>query len=214
MCGRFHGIDDPQAAATLFMAKAGIPIPDWKPNYNAAPTQLAEVILQDEARTMSRMQWGWTPKWMKGGLLINAKSETIREKKSFATAFAAQRCVIPARGFYEWRKDPDGKTPLLFTVTDAALMAMAGLWEDFIDGEEWKRRFLILTTAPNALVGAVHDRMPVLLAHADVSRWLDPSEDPASLHGLCVAYRQEAMAARPVSRLVNSVKNNGPEMVR
>lgn len=133
------------------------------------PTNLAPVLAGEDGRLVPQpMVWGF-PQFRGSGVLINAKAETATEKRTFAKPLLTQRCVIPAGGFFEWKKEPDGsKTKTLFTLPEHRELYMAGLWNEFA-GE---RRFVILTTAPNESVAGIHDRMPVVLPHDRVKPWI------------------------------------------
>lgn len=188
----------------------------YKPNYNCAPSQKLPVITNAEKGKLSYFKWGLIPFWAKdpkiGYRLINTRAETITEKPSFKSAFKKRRCLIPANGFYEWRKD-ENKTPFRITVNEDELFAMAGLWESWKDGEGKKvHTFSIITTTPNSLMESIHDRMPVILQPEDEERWLTEEDEPKLLELLkpCDPY---LMKAYPISKKVNSPANNGPEIV-
>lgn len=152
-------------------------------NADVRPTQLSPVVGMD--RRAELMRWGLIPSWAKdpamGAKLINARAETITEKASFRRPLRSGRCLIPATGFYEWRPAPSGrgKVKYLFTRPDGELFGFAGLcdtWRDPASGRPI-RTYTIITTAPNAVVAPVHDRMPVILPRDAEDIWLDPDED-------------------------------------
>lgn len=191
MCGRFSQTPIIQAIFSRYSFigedPAGI-----VPRYNIAPTQLVPVIFRDEEGDhLKSMRWGLVPHWSKEigtRPLFNARGETVAEKPSFRTAFRRRRCIVPATGFYEWKKEPGGKTktPYFIHNIDQSPMAFAGLWErwDQPDGG-MLHSFTILTTTPNAVMEPLHDRMPVILAEEDEAAWLDPEEhDPERLKPL------------------------------
>jgi putative SOS response-associated peptidase YedK len=178
MCGRFR-----LTRASKLAERFGIePEDDWVPRYNIAPTQNVEVIRQhpeEPKRFGSRMRWGLIPSWAKdasvGYKMINARAETVATKPSFCEALKKRRCLIPADGFYEWKKEGKTKTPFCFIMADKSLFAFAGIWET------WKNPVgqlietcSIITTTPNALCADVHDRMPVILPDPWYDLWLDP----------------------------------------
>ena len=148
--------------------------------------------------------------------MINARAETIAQKPSFRSAFRCRRCLIPADGFYEWKKT-DGKTkhPFYIRLAKDRPFAFAGLWD------RWERpdspvveSCTIITTDTNDLLRPLHDRMPVILHEADYGRWLDPQlNDPAKIQGLLKPYPPEEMAAFKVSTFVNSPRNESPECI-
>jgi putative SOS response-associated peptidase YedK len=188
----------------------------YKPNYNCAPSQKLPVITNTEKGKLSYFKWGLIPFWAKdpkiGYKLINTRSETITEKASFKNAFRKRRCLIPANGFYEWRKD-ENKTPFRITVKEDELFAMAGIWETWKDGEDNKVcTFSIITTTPNTLMESIHNRMPVILNPEDEEKWLSDHNE-TTLKELLKPYDPYRMVAYPISRKVNSPANNGPEVV-
>src|SRR5206468_583119 len=137
------------------------------------------------------MRWGLIPGWAKdpgiGYKMIDARAEGIAEKPAFRAAFKVRHCIVPADGFYEWRRRGDGpKQPYLIRRRDGAPMGFAGLWETWIDratGEEITT-CTIITCAPNELMADLHDRMPVILDPKDYDTWLDPTH-PAGVELLC-----------------------------
>ena len=159
------------------------------------------------------------PSWAKdpaiGNRLINARAETLADKPSFRTAFKRRRCLIPADGFYEWRKDPGGKTPMYIRLKSGDPFAFAGLWEAWHSAEdETLLTCTIITTTPNSLMEKIHDRMPVILKPDAYDRWRDPAEqEPGKLSGLLKPYPASHMTAYAVSKRVNKPENDSPELV-
>ena len=141
---------------------------DFRPNYNAAPTQNLPLILNSDPATISLGRWGLIPSWAKeqkiGNRMINARAETLLQKPSFRTPFRKHRCLVLADGFYEWKKTSDGKIPHRIALKDNQPFAFAGIWEMWTapEGEEI-RSFSIITTEPNQLMKPLHHRMPVIL---------------------------------------------------
>ncbi len=215
MCGRFALIAPGSAVAEQFaLAEA----PPLAPRYNIAPTQpVAAVRLNARGeRELTHFHWGLIPFWAKdpaiGGRMINARSETVAEKPAFRAAFRHRRCLVPASGFYEWRKLNGGKQPMYLHGADDGLLAIAGIWERWQspDGSEIESCSL-LTTTPNDLVAPIHNRMPVILEPADYATWLDPGpEGEAVLQHLLRAFPSEKMAAYPVSTRVNNPRHDEP----
>ena len=161
---------------------------------------------------------GLIPPWADdpgiGSRMINARSETAPGKPSFRRAFRERRCLIPADGFYEWQRTNGAKQPYYIHMEDGRPFAFAGLWESWSKGGEGEvRTCTILTTGANALVGEVHDRMPVILAHDAYDVWLDPDSEREELTGLLAPYPEDEMEAYPVSRFVNSPSNNDPRCI-
>ena len=190
----------------------------WQPRYNVAPTQAMPVVrMVDGKRELALLRWGLIPSWAKdpkiGNSLINARGETVHEKPAFRSAFKARRCLVPADGFYEWRKLPGGgKQPYRITMADGSPFAFAGLWERWDKGEEPLETFTIITTSANELVAPIHDRMPVILDPADYDAWLE-SPDTAIPIALIQPYPAKRMSAYPVSTRVNSPRNDDAAVI-
>jgi len=169
MCGRYRLSQRKQLVEEYFDSTPWED--DWTPRYNIAPTQLVPVIRQhpkEPVRQLSLMRWGLIPNWARNALIasstINAKSETAATKHAFRDSLRLRRCLIPADGFYKWRRDVKSKQPFCFEVSDGELFAFAGLWDGWKDSNgTWVKTCSILTTTPNAITSAVHDRMPVIL---------------------------------------------------
>ena len=218
MCGRFVQYSDPDLYASRFELDA---LCETRPRYNLAPTQPVLAIRATEAgqRELVALRWGLVPAWSKGPdsrySMINARAETVKSKPAYRTAFKNRRCLIPAEGFYEWKTGPEGKTPFLIHRQDRAPFAMAGLWERW-HGEDGAgiESCTILVTDANALVRTIHDRMPVILAREDYGAWLDPAnQDADRLLALLKPTPPDQWALHPVSRQVNSPRNDGPELL-
>jgi putative SOS response-associated peptidase YedK len=183
-------------------------------------------------RQLRVTSWGLVPFWAKdpaiGNKMINARMETVHEKPAFRRAFATRRCLLPADGYYEWypteQKTKAGKPlkqPFFIHPADGGVMAMAGLyeiWRDPTRDEDDPARFkwtcTVLTTTAEDAVGHIHDRMPLLVEPERYAAWLDPAlSDPDELRKLLVPAAPGRLEAYPVSTQVNSVRNNGPELL-
>ncbi|MBZ5523659.1 MAG: SOS response-associated peptidase [Acidobacteriia bacterium] len=223
MCGRYRLTATERYIAEHFNLDAE---PDWTSRYNIAPSQPVLAIRQDPKhprRESSLLRWGLVPYWAKdpsiGFRTINAKSETAAEKPAFREALKKRRCLVPANGFYEWKKmGPKDKQPYNIGMKDDGLFAFAGLWERWRDPADKSpeskplETLTILTTAANALVAEVHDRMPVILSPDDYDLWLDPGiTDPARVAELLRPFDARLMKKYPVSKRVNKVENDDPE---
>jgi len=203
MCGRYSQSSDSKTLQKRFSLKAAPA--ELRPRYNLAPGQMAPVIAYKNGNRMGFFKWGLTPKWAKdpsmGFRMINARAETIAEKPAYKKPFQSQRCLVPADGFYEWKKSgTKGKTPYRFTLSDQGVFAFAGLWDN--------STFTIVTTKANELVSPVHDRMPVILPKSLEAAWLDPKATPEKLHALLTPFEASAMWATEVSTRVNSAQND------
>jgi putative SOS response-associated peptidase YedK len=216
MCGRFALFAEPKAAVSHFELPE---LPLFEARYNIAPTQAVLVIRDDPlrgGRAAARMRWGLIPSWAAdasmGAGLINARAETAAEKPAFRAAFRQRRCLIPASGFYEWRTVKRKKQPYFLHPRDG-LFGFAGLWETWTRGSDAIDSCTILTTTANEVVQPFHERMPVILPHADWTTWLDAGQVPTALTPLLRPFPNDAMSAFPVDPCVNSVRNDSPECV-
>ena len=219
MCGRYTLI----RLADFLDVFPWIGPPDQPPpsRYNIAPSQPILAVANDGKNKLDLYQWGLVPSWAKdpkiGNSLINARAETLASKPAYRAAFKRRRCIIPADGFYEWRKEPDGKTktPMYIRRRDHKPFAFAGLWEVWRseDGTELPT-CTIVTGEPNELVKSIHDRMPVILTPDASKRWLEPGELPSEkLMDLLKPYPAGEMEANPVSRTVNNPRTDSPDCV-
>lgn len=217
MCGRFVRFISLDQFIKHFGLKPSAALPE---RYNIAPSEQVPAIRKapDGSRQLTLFRWGLVPKWSKtiSGGLINARSETINEKPSFRQAFQQRRCIIPASGFYEWRKIGNRKTPYFIHMANDEPMALAGIWESWQspDGSSTDT-CAILTTSANELVSKLHDRMPVIITKESFDTWLNSDEhDSEGLKRLLVPCPPEAIAMYSVSTMVNKVGNDSPECVK
>ncbi len=197
----------------------------WAARWNIAPTQEVATVRQDPKRpkrVFGLVRWGLVPYWAKdasiGARTINAVSETAAEKPAFKDAMRRCRCLIPADGFYVWRPGPGGRKQafnigLAHPPSEHGLFAFAGLWDRWKNPEgSTIETCTILTTAPNALLAGIHDRMPAILRPEDYDLWLDPGiTDPARVAELLKPYDARRMRIYPVSDFVNRTENEGPD---
>jgi putative SOS response-associated peptidase YedK len=196
---------------------------DWNPRYNIAPTQPVPVIRQhpkEPVRQISTMRWGLIPNWAKdasgAASTINARSETAAEKPAFRDPMRCRRCLIPADAFYEWKRSGASKQPYCFEVNDGEIFAFAGLWDGWKNAEgQWIKTCTILTTTPNAVTSAIHDRMPVILRKDDYDVWLDPGMTNVQvISELLKAYDARLMRSYPISTRINHVANDDEDCSR
>ena len=222
MCGRFALYADYQVILERFdIEQESFGEESYEPNYNVAPSQqVAAVVSDGQKNRLGKLQWGLIPPWAKeakiGYKMINARAETAAEKPSFRNAFKKKRCLIVADSFYEWRKEENGKTPMLIRMKSGEPFAFAGLWESWTSPEgKTINSCSILTTKPNKLMASIHDRMPVILSKEAEKTWLDPNvQDIELLESLLEPFDDEELEAYPVSDDVNSPKNNNPDLIR
>lgn len=215
MCGRFSLKTPVEELARKFGARKA---PQASSRYNIAPSQevLAVRNLEGE-RDLTPLLWGLIPSWSrepKG--FINARAETVTEKPSFRDSFKRRPCLIPADGYYEWRKQGRGgvKQPYYFRLRGGRVFAFAGVWDEWRGEGVAVPSCAIITTAPNEVARAVHDRMPVILREDDYDLWLDPDPEKRELRlGLLGPYSAAEMDCYPVSTIVNSPQRQGAELI-
>jgi putative SOS response-associated peptidase YedK len=218
MCGRFYLDVTPEDIQDHF----GLPAPvQLTPHYNIAPSQsIAAIILEGDRRELVRLHWGLIPSWAKDKKFayrtINARAESIETKPSFRSAFKYRRCLIPASGFYEWQATSQGKQPYCICSNNGAPFAFAGLYEHWKSntGEQIDSCTIVVTEAKGS-IATIHDRMPVILSPDNYATWLDKeTKDAAILKPLLIANEMDNIALYPVSKRVNSPKNNSPENIK
>jgi putative SOS response-associated peptidase YedK len=222
MCGRARLSSDVSEIKIRFSIPPGPPSPNFAASWNVAPSNPLPVVgfnPKGQERGLNVMRWGLVPFWAKdikvGFANINAKAEGIETKPAFREAFRQRRCLVPVDNFYEWQKTATGKQPYAIALADRQIMALAGLWESWRSpAGERIRSFAIVTTMPNELCAAIHNRMPVVLAPTSWAAWLgeEPAELP-QLKALLAPYPSEEMVAWPVSPRVGNVKNNDPSLI-
>lgn len=218
MCGRYTSSQRREAIAERFQ----VAVPEeYRERYNLAPAQRALIVRRGEGeRDAALVRWGLLPHWAKDERLafklINARAETLAEKPAFRSLLRSHRCLVVADGFYEWRLGTDGrKEPVHFRLHDGAPFAFAGLWTQRRDpqSEAPVESCTIVTTRPNELVASVHDRMPVILAPEAEEAWLASDLERQHVRSLLRPLDASLLVARPASRLVNSIRNDGPELL-
>lgn len=220
MCGRFALTTSPEVIAAVFRLSDA---PVLRPRYNIAPTQDALIVrVMDGQREGELLHWGLVPFWSRdqsiNARLINARSETAAGRAAFRNAFRKRRCLVPASGFFEWRREDRRKRPFYIRSSNGSPLALAGLWEEWRDPDRpdapIMESFAILTTEPNVLMRDIHNRMPVIVDPADHDLWLDPKVDePEMVHHLLRPAPSDWLEAVPVSNYVNSPANDGPACV-
>jgi len=219
MCGRFTQQRPTAELARLFDAELLVDEPGGR--YNVAPMQKVAVVVQkEEHRALTAYRWGLVPSWAKdpkiGSRMINARAETVATSPAFRDSFRRRRCIVPADAFYEWQRMAGTRQPYAIRRWDGQPLAFAGVWSSWRVPElpEPLRTFAIITTTPNELMAELHDRMPVILPRDAWSLWLDPQPvDVGELHGLLVPSPAGELEAFAVAPLVNSIRNQGPELI-
>lgn len=218
MCGRYILTASPAELEALFGYLDGESFP---PRYNIAPTQPIAIVRQlYGARRFALVRWGLVPGWVKDpkafALLINARAETLEEKPGFRGAIQYRRCLVPASGFYEWKKIGERqKQPYLIRPRAGGVVAFAGLWESWMgpDGSEIDTG-CIVTTGANRATAPIHDRMPAVIPPDAFDRWLDTRAfPPAAVADLLLPPPDDLFEAVPVSSRVNAAKNDDPGLI-
>lgn len=218
MCGRYVLAGDAADYAEYF-AVDRIASESLTASYNVAPTDPVYTVAEWEGeRLLGTMRWGLVPHWAKDAkkIQINARSESVATKPMFRDSLSRKRCLIPADGFYEWEPKERGRTPHWVYRADGYPMAFAGIWASWKDPEtgEWVRTCAIITTEARGSITAIHERMPVSLAPEVWDAWLDRDlTDPAEAESLIRPIDPDLLMEHAVSSTVNSVRNNGPQLV-
>ena len=217
MCGRYRRTTREEELARIYR----IPIPsqpDLPISYNIAPSQEVLAIRfnpETKQRSLDRLRWGLVPYWARdekiGFTTINARAETVDTAHSFRSAFKKRRCLIPADGFYEWKKVIGGKIPYSIEMKDDSPFVFAGLWEGWQNPEtqEWLRTCTVITGQPNELVAEIHTRMPVILPPETHDEWLSGEAGKEVLR----PFPAQAMKIRAVSSRINKPENNDPGLL-
>jgi putative SOS response-associated peptidase YedK len=209
MCARFTASFEFREIKVRFRLQSDLPL--FARRYNIAPSEEVPVIVQNGGvNELKIMRWGLVPSWATdpsiGNRMINARAETISEKPSFRRLVERQRCLIPADGFYEWRREGNRRVPVWFYLKKKEPFAFAGLWDVWRDVEgEVLHTFTIITTAPNNLLRRIHNRMPVICDPLQAKQWLDPrlSTRAADIAAVLAPFPSELMESHDVSPLVN-----------
>lgn len=220
MCGRFTVTAPGDIAGEL-----GVEVPPEvaaavEPQYNIAPTEpVIAIANRGDTRRAELMRWGLVPHWAKGpgegAKFINARSETAATKPAFRDALARRRCLVPADGFYEWKREGKLRTPFYITRPDHALFTFAGLWERWKQPDgAWLITCSILTGPANTLIAPLHDRMPIVVEPEDRERWLHPEPlEAVAVEDILRPPPDELFEMFEVSREVNNVHNDGPQLI-
>ena len=217
MCGRFASSLPPDEMRRVFKTLGETP--NHPPSWNVAPSQSALVVRRHPEtgeRRLDVLRWGLVPSFIKdlkaARKPINARSETAATTDLFRSAMTSRRCLVPVNAFYEWRDQADGKQPFAFARRDGEQLALAGIWEGWRGPDnEILRTFAILTTAANATMAPIHNRMPVILEPVDWMRWL--GEVAGDVGSLLRPAADDVLWSWPVSRRANSPRHDGADLL-
>ncbi|HLU22896.1 SOS response-associated peptidase [Lederbergia graminis] len=218
MCGRYSLFANKEDIAERF----GFDLLEdfeWEERYNVAPSQeVMAIVGSDKGNRVGTLRWGLVPSWAAdpkiGYKMINARMETVDQKPSFKRLLSRRRCIIPADGFYEWKRNGKEKQPYRFQLKSKEVFGFAGLWDRWQQGDQTIQSCTIITTEANDVVKDIHDRMPVILTQESEQIWLDRSiEDSELLKTQLVSYPADEMELYPISSLVNSPKNDRREII-
>jgi putative SOS response-associated peptidase YedK len=217
MCGRYCILSAPEAVRRLFRY---LEQPNFPPRYNVAPTQPVPIVrMVDGERHFALVRWGLIPSWVKYPktftLLINARGESVNDKPAFRAAMKRRRCLFPADGFYEWKREGSGKRPYFARLKSGGPLAFAGLWETWTgpNGEEMETA-AIVTTAANRTLATIHDRAPVIVPPEAFDFWLDTGNVDAKTAAAAIAPAPESsMEVYEISPAVNRVANDSPALI-
>lgn len=212
MCGRFT-LRSP--GRIKFDGARNSHLPSLAPRYNIAPSQEVLTITESGGRReLSSFVWGLIPSWSKEPKgFINARCETLEEKPSFSESFQNRRCLIPADGFYEWKRNGKLKQPYYFQFKEEAPFYFAGIWDQWLNKGESIISCSIITTTPNELLATIHDRIPVILPPETQDAWLSNDTKPAELKSFLIPFPASAMKSFPVSHQVNHAQLEHAQLV-
>jgi putative SOS response-associated peptidase YedK len=217
MCGRYAITSAPEAIRALFRYEEQ---PNFPPRYNIAPTQPVPIVrMVDGKRRFALLRWGLIPSWVQDprnfSLVINARGESVADKPAFRSAMRYRRCLFPADGFYEWKREGEVKRPYYVSLKSGEPMALAGLWETWRgpNGEEMETAAIVTTSASRSLA-AIHERMPVIVPPEAFDFWLDNERvDAETAAALIAPAADRLLECHEVSPAVNRVANDSPDLI-
>lgn len=211
MCGRFNIIDDP--LTQLLMDITGLP-GDWniRTEFNIAPTQIIPVLTFEEATwQVKEMRWWLTPYWSKEPTTkystFNAKSETLATSSAFREPFKTRRCIVPASGYYEWRKEGSEKLPYYIEPDDDPGFAFAGLWDRWQSEDQVIESCTVITAAAPEAMKHIHSRIPVHLTAEQARCWVSNATPLNVLNDMLQPEIRTTIRVTPVSTVVNNARN-------
>ena len=216
MCGRYAITTAPEAIRALFRYPE---LPNFPPRYNVAPTQPVPIVRMFEGqRQFALVRWGLIPSWVKDprafSLIINARAELVLDKPAFRNGMKYRRCLFPADGFYEWKRDGERKQPYFVRLKSGGPLAFAGLWESWTgpNGEEQESAAIVTTTASRS-IAHIHDRMPVILSPEAFDFWLDPKVDAQTASAAIQPAKDALIECYEVSSAVNRTANDSAKLI-
>ena len=219
MCGRFtQKMTWNEIHALYRMPERKMPL-NLRPRYNGCPTQDFAACRLDgrSTRTIAKLRWGLIPGWAKdpriGSRLINARAETVHEKPAFRAAFRRRRCLVPANGWLEWRKEEGAKQPYFITSASREALSFAALWDQWEADAEPIESFTILTTVASSALADIHHRQPTIIGSDDFEDWLEPSTPPDRLLEMARCAHEGPFDRWPVSRRMNDARNDLPDLL-
>ncbi|PWR05377.1 DUF159 family protein [Micromonospora acroterricola] len=218
MCGRYATTRSSGELSALFESSDDTD-GQLRPDHNVAPTDPVPLVrvTPEGHRSLCLGRWGFLPHWSRSAAgaarMINARAETVATSRAYAGAFARRRCLVPADGWYEWVRQPDGgRQAYYMTPADGSVLALAGIWSVWESGADTRLTFSVLTTAALGELAGVHDRMPVLLPRERWSSWLASTDEPDRLLAPPAAGQLAGLEIRPVGPAVGDVRNDGPQL--
>ena len=220
MCGRFIQRLTWREIHDIYRSEESEPPPQAQPRYNGAPGQDFAACRLDERgnRVVDLLRWGLVPYWAadrgNSSRLINARVETVHQKPSFRAAFRSRRCLVPADGWFEWRRAGGVKQPYFLGLAHRAPLSFAGLWERMHKGGEVLETFTIITTRASPELASIHHRQPAIIDPDRYDDWLDPASSTRQLLDLARRSHAGPFEQRPVSVKVNNARNDDPEILR
>jgi putative SOS response-associated peptidase YedK len=214
MCGRYTLIHTEKIAERYNLEQ----FVDFEARYNVSPGSIMPVITKDTKNRMELMKWGLIPHWAKdpriGYKMINARAENIDTTTSYKVPIKSKRCLIPADGFFEWKKGEDQKTPYYFKFTNNDIFSFAGIYDNWVDAEGKEiKSFSIITTEPNDTVKSIHDRMPVILTYEKEPEWLNVNNSLPEVLRLLKSYKEKDLEVYEVSSEVNNPRNQSESII-
>lgn len=189
-------------------------IDDYMPRYNVGPGQEVFSIIQNKQKNRAgHMKWQFVPTFARseddGYKFVNARAESIHEKKSFQDAFFKRRCIVLCNGFYEWQRLDNQKTPYFFQHHSLEWFALGGIWNPYIQKDGTKNYGLsLITTEANQCMAPIHHRMPVIIKKEDLAVWLDPNQSISTIRNLLKPVPDDYLNTYEVSSYVNKIQNN------